>query len=112
MDMDPYIPPTIGEEDDGGDSIAPSDTVLGGPVKSTVCRPDIADLLFGGVVDEFLPKEFTNANVTRIDYRGTKPILQRFPTTLARNHATVDPSLLNSPNHQGMEYYWSIVIQQ
>jgi hypothetical protein len=119
MDMDPYIPPTIGGEDDVSDSTASSETELGGPIINNGCNThgscfpsnyvstdpasDVdavaADLLSSGVLDQIMVEEFSNVNATDFADHDTKPLtLNNF-----------DTSLLNSLNHQGRQYYYLLV---
>ena len=112
MDMDPYIPSTMGE-DDVSDSTASSETELG-PIAngcntngtfpsnyvSTDTSADVdavaADLISSGVLDQIMVEEFSNVNAQDFGDQDTKPIVDN----------DFDPSLLNSIHHQGTNYHF------
>ena len=110
MDMDPYISPTNGGEDDVSDSTASSETELGGPVINNGCNTNgnfpsnyvstesasdvdavAADLLSSGVLDQIMVEEFSNVNTTDFAEQDRKPIVIN----------NFDSSLLNSLHQQG-----------
>ena len=115
MDMDPYLPPTIGE-DDASDSTASSEAELGPLTRgcsdvnsqsmsnnygsthaSSEMEAVAADLLSSGVLDQIMVDELSNVNTTEFADQDTKPFVVN----------NFDSSVLNSLSHQGN---WSFFV--
>lgn len=109
MDMDPYLPPTIGE-DEASDSTASSEAELGPLTRgcsdvnnqcmtnnygSTHNSSEVdavaADLLSSGVLDQIMVDELSNVNTAEFADQDTKPFVMN----------NFDSPVLNSLNHQG-----------
>ena len=114
MDMDPYLPPTIGE-DDASDSTASSEAELGPLTRgcsdvnsqsmsnnygsthaSSEMEAVAADLLSSGVLDQIMVDELSNVNTTEFADQDTKPFVVN----------NFDSSALNSLSHQGNYYFY------
>ena len=109
MDMDPYLPPTMGE-DEASDSTASSEAELGPLTRgcsdvnnqgmsnnygSTHASSEMdavaADLLSSGVLDQIMVDELSNVNTAEFADQDTKPFIVN----------DFDSPVLNSLSHQG-----------
>ena len=112
MDMDPYLPPTMGE-DEASDSTASSETELGPLTRgcsdvnnqgmsnnygsnhgSSEMDAVAADLLSSGVLDQIMVEELSKVDTTDFSGQDTKPICVR----------TYDHSISNGLHQNGKDF--------